>query len=534
MFYRKWKFRALVALCVALAIFFHNFNPARAGFLGDTFKKYVPTVLQKPVQDEIDKKVYGKLAELLKMEAPIVFDNAKAFPKAKVKDFHPTVISLDNLNTMRLPPGDYRITNAKAQCAWHQAAAPRRGMAYRLASLQGKNADILSMLMFRQMRSPQINDAPMQAVTWNISSGVPFSRWGKTQQDYVRALTPEYVGLLEQSGLAGFRQKYEEIRRSASSYHLPMQLPALDSVLTKLGALGETYKTMETMEQQLQSNSTLSPETLIRQTFGANGLAAITQEEESPFVQVSPGVFERVTVTNGYDALNDLDVRITPEALSSGSHAKSGEKLAIAGADDALEFWAAGLLFTAIVGTASHNASKHYSYPGTYPEVEQQIKSGQRTGVMAVPMAQANTQPLTFWVKTKADKPAIGLPRKTSGGDEAQEEECRAPQPDKDPYTGRKKPKYTVADYHASGQGGRLRPNKTPLPKDAKKAYENSISDEKGKNWWAESLDGKYYYRYSDSQNDTAHFSESIAIDAVLKNTETLSKKIRKRLGCKK
>ena len=72
------------------------------------------------------------------------------------------------------------------------------------------------------------------------------------------------------------------------------------------------------------------------------------------------------------------------------------------------------------------------------------------------------------------------------------------------------------------------------LPKDAESAYARSISDENGKNWWAVSDDGKYYYRYSDSQNGTAHFSQSIAIDAVLEHTKMLSKKIRKRLGCKK
>jgi hypothetical protein len=68
------------------------------------------------------------------------------------------------------------------------------------------------------------------------------------------------------------------------------------------------------------------------------------------------------------------------------------------------------------------------------------------------------------------------------------------------------KPKYYVNPMHTKNI-----PGKTPLPPDAESLYKNAIPhynpDTKGvKHWYSKANDGQYY-RYSDSNDGTAHFT---------------------------
>ena len=72
------------------------------------------------------------------------------------------------------------------------------------------------------------------------------------------------------------------------------------------------------------------------------------------------------------------------------------------------------------------------------------------------------------------------------------------------------KPKYDVNPAHQKGQRG-FHPGKTPLPSDAKDVYRGAVPSGDGttgsvRQWWGVNGDGQLY-RFSDSNNGTAHFT---------------------------
>lgn len=403
MFYRKWKFRAIVAIAIVLAIFFHNFHFAEAGLLDDVIKKVIPSSLQKPVQDQADHAVYGKIAELLKVETPLILDSSKTFPKTKVENFNPKIITLDSEDDLfrKLPPGDYRFEEVKGYCSMQYAHGPRRGMAYTLAPIQGKSADIVTMLNLRILQHPEMDQSSMQQVIWYITNGVPVSNWTQGYQAFVRQLIPEYMGRLDEDGLSTIRHKYRAIRDSASSYGISSALPDFDNTLDKLGALGKTYKGMEELETLLK-DKTQSHEALMRRAYGAEngGLPAVDDAEESPWVQTPEGILERLTITGGYNAFNRLDVRI-PEPINEQT---KQDKVAIIPAVIVVGWTIEELLTiltgaTIVTGAVINGPLKHRVHVGTWGEAEDQVRAGKVTGVIAYSNAQAAAQALVLRMK---------------------------------------------------------------------------------------------------------------------------------------
>jgi hypothetical protein len=67
------------------------------------------------------------------------------------------------------------------------------------------------------------------------------------------------------------------------------------------------------------------------------------------------------------------------------------------------------------------------------------------------------------------------------------------------------KPSYSVNPAHVPGS---LRRGKTPLPPDAEEVFRRAVPDDpiNPRNWYGRNADGQIY-RFSDSNDGTAHFS---------------------------
>ncbi len=89
------------------------------------------------------------------------------------------------------------------------------------------------------------------------------------------------------------------------------------------------------------------------------------------------------------------------------------------------------------------------------------------------------------------------------------------------------KPKYSVNPQHAKGPS--KVGQKTPLPADAEKLYENAIPS-KGKDgkvtWWAKAGKDKIY-RYFEGNDGTAHFSGTFPINDSTHIPHTIRQKFR-------
>jgi hypothetical protein len=101
----------------------------------------------------------------------------------------------------------------------------------------------------------------------------------------------------------------------------------------------------------------------------------------------------------------------------------------------------------------------------------------------------------------------LGYVRYRLGGGQKSEQDWRLPR-----YEG-PKPSYTVNPAHVPGQGLRSASGKTPLPSDAQAVYETAVpgSPTNPTTWWGMNSKGQIY-RYSDSNDGTAHFSGIVGV----------------------
>jgi hypothetical protein len=70
------------------------------------------------------------------------------------------------------------------------------------------------------------------------------------------------------------------------------------------------------------------------------------------------------------------------------------------------------------------------------------------------------------------------------------------------------KPQYTVNPAHVPSTGQGFNWKKTPLPKDAEEVFKKAVPSDatNPKHWFGKASDGTFY-RYSNSNDGTAHFS---------------------------
>lgn len=320
---RRWqRFLALV-LTVFLVVV--NFQPAFAGF---GFGGVVDSVVNGG-KNKAQNAVYQQIGKQLGLSDPIRLDQKTAYKKVEVRDFQPKKLEIHSIRDLLkpLPVGDY-VMDIIAYCTQWSIHSPGKGMAYKLAPLEGKAAPIVSALLFRGALKG-IPPAQLQAISWRIQGGIPISQWSEAEQKLADKLIPEYKGQLKGDLLQDYQNQYAGFRGK-----VPIQLPSFDEALGKLGSVGKTIVEVKRVHQTLTDRTIAAerlPDMLYEHTDNQpRVLPALAEPEKLQWNEIRKGVYASFAVDQGNLGNNTLNFRITPEALSTRIPA-NGVKVASVG-----------------------------------------------------------------------------------------------------------------------------------------------------------------------------------------------------------
>ena len=311
----------LVSAAILLAAFWTT-TPTDAG------KKPPADPLSRTLQEaglkQLEDEVVRQLGEAIELGAPLRLDQRTAYPPATISidDFQPKALELSPEAVKRpLEPGDYSIPVIGFCTKW-SLHYPGRGLPYKLARLQGRQAEAIGALLWRGMLQglpPKVT----RTMSWRIQGGVPLKQWPRQEQDLVQQLIPEYESSLEGDFVQQTRDLYEKARPLG-------KFPPFETMLTRLGPIGETVLDAQRARRVL-ANKTLAAERMPDLLYGRprDGLPRILNggpnDPPSAWSEIAPGVFARLTIIRGDLGENVLDLRITPQARkpSAADHSRS-------------------------------------------------------------------------------------------------------------------------------------------------------------------------------------------------------------------
>jgi hypothetical protein len=311
---------ALVSAAILSAAFWTN--PTDAG------KKQPVDPLSRTLQEaglkQLEDEVVRQLGEAIEVGAPLRLDQRTAFPPAApIDDFQPKVLELSPEDlTKPLEPGDYSMP-VLGYCTKWSLHYPGRGLPYKLAPLQGRHAEAIGALLQRGTLKG-LNPRHLKAMAWRIQGGLPISRWRPQEREWVRQLIPEYESELDGDFLEQTHEIYDKARQLG-------KLPPYETMLGQLGSVGAMVVDLQRARKVL-AHQTLAAERMPDLLYGRprdglpRTLTVDPNEPPSPWAEIRPGVFARVTIIRGDIGHNVLDLRITPEARkpSAAQHSRSG------------------------------------------------------------------------------------------------------------------------------------------------------------------------------------------------------------------
>jgi hypothetical protein len=271
----------------------------------------VGQVLEQAGLKGLDKEVVRQLGEAIEVGAPLRLDQRTAYSPTTIEHFQPKTLDLspESMN-QPLGPGDYSIP-VIGYCTKVSLHYPGRGLAYKIAPLQGRHAPAIGALLERGTLKG-MDPRHLNAMAWRIQGGVPISLWRPKEREWIHELIPEYESELDGDFLEQTRSTYEKARALG-------KLPPFEKMLATLGPVGETVLDLQ-RARKILAHQTLAAERMPDLLYGRprdglpRTLEAGPNEPPSPWSEIRPGVFARVTIIKGNLGHNVLDLRITPQA----------------------------------------------------------------------------------------------------------------------------------------------------------------------------------------------------------------------------
>ncbi|HSS31097.1 MAG TPA: hypothetical protein VLL06_08775 [Nitrospiraceae bacterium] len=298
---------ALVTAAILSAVFLTN--PAVAG------RKPPPDPLTKALQEaglkQLEDEVVRELGQALEVEAPLRLDRRTAFPPTTIDNFQPKKLAFTpEIMNQPLEPGDYSI-DVIGYCTKWSLHYPGRGLPYKLARLQGRQAEAIDALLWRGTFKG-LDPRHLKAMAWRIQGGVPISKWRPQEREWAHQLIPDHEASLDGDFVERTRAVYDKARTLG-------KLPPYETMLSRLGPVGQSVLDLQRARRVL-ANQTLAAERMPDLLYGRprdglpKTLEAGPNEPPSPWSEIRPGVFARVTIIKGDIGHNLLDLRITPQA----------------------------------------------------------------------------------------------------------------------------------------------------------------------------------------------------------------------------
>ena len=284
---------------------------------------------KKRAVSEAEAVVLRQIGESVGLGSPIFLNQNHAFPAVPdLANFRPTLLkpaTLADLNK-KLPPGDYSL-QVMGYCTRASMHGPGKGLAYKLAPLEGKQAKAVGALLVRGTLR-HVSSGELQGTAWNIEAGTPLHNMGDRTRALIHELIPEYESSLEGDFLGNIESTYDK-------YRLLPNMPTLESLLSK-SPEGQYVLTLQRSREVL-ADKTIAAENIPDRLYQPTGdglpriLPPATNPQPSPWGEIRPGVFARFTIEQGYAAVNLLEFRIVKS--TSQSHPTSllpGERLQLA------------------------------------------------------------------------------------------------------------------------------------------------------------------------------------------------------------
>jgi hypothetical protein len=246
-----------------------------------------------------------------------------------------------------LPPGDYLIP-VTAYCTQYSVHRPGRGVAYKLAPIQGRAANALSALVLRGA----IDDVPyaqLQAVQWSIQGGVTYGQMPASYQHTVDALIPEFKGELQEDFVQSVQETYQRVSGTNSN------IPPFDVLLAKMGAPGELLLSAKRQREIILSSYRNDQIRNQRLFDGQANVSQAVPAESGPWTVAVPGLaYERFKVIEGWQGRNVLELRIVSQARERAVRRRHRELAyqSVAGTITLLR------LFGAAIATGARNAAR--------------------------------------------------------------------------------------------------------------------------------------------------------------------------------
>jgi hypothetical protein len=289
---------------------------------------------------QLDAEVVRQLGQAIEVGAPLRLDHRTAYPPATISidGFQAKALELspEDMNKP-LKPGDYSIVVIGFCTEW-SLHYPGRGLSYKLARLQGRHADAISALLWRGMLQG-LQPHGLNVMAWRIQGGVPISHWRSRERELAHQLIPEYEGGLDGDFLEQTREIYDKARPLG-------KLPPYEKMLGQLGSAGQTVLDLQRARKVL-ANQTLAAERMPDLLYGRprdglpRTLTGGPNDPPSAWHEIVPGFFSRLTIIEGNQGRNVLDVRITPQAgkPSAADHSRSGYAILPVALKAEEDFW---------------------------------------------------------------------------------------------------------------------------------------------------------------------------------------------------
>ena len=225
--------RSVFGLFAALCLAVGAFRAPAEGQLG------LPNIFGN-AQNLAVNRALSEFGKSLGLQLPIVVADGDAYPSVPPANLL-SKLRASKDGTVPLTAGDYSL-GVNVFCMRISAHSPS-AYRYLVAPLKGSAADIITAL---NERAPAMNipHFPLQMLSWNIQGGLPYASMQPAQRAIVDRVIPEFRSRLAGDPLQSIRSKFDAISMIPG-------MPNFDGAMARLGPLGQSVITMESVRQQM-------------------------------------------------------------------------------------------------------------------------------------------------------------------------------------------------------------------------------------------------------------------------------------------
>jgi hypothetical protein len=305
--------RSVFGLFAALCLAVGAFRAPAEGQLG------LPNIFGN-AQNLAVNRALSEFGKSLGLQLPIVVADGDAYPSVPNLPggpFRPGAPPANLLSKLRaskdgtvpLTAGDYSL-GVNVFCMRISAHSPS-AYRYLVAPLKGSAADIITAL---NERAPAMNipHFPLQMLSWNIQGGLPYASMQPAQRAIVDRVIPEFRSRLAGDPLQSIRSKFDAISMIPG-------MPNFDGAMARLGPLGQSVITMESVRQQMLEPPA-SVAQMVRSFVPYAPPAGMTAPRgTTSWSKYSDRVYVRFVTAGGFADPGTYEVRVLPATVSVAS-----------------------------------------------------------------------------------------------------------------------------------------------------------------------------------------------------------------------